>query len=404
MNKKEKRLFIELCKFKNKKENFNEVLAEYASPEVLGHIFFNRMQAVAYNSLIKYEILNKVNREFRNSLKSAYEKNIVKNESFYKCVEEIYNIIKPLRFKVAMLKGAELCAEYPKGFRTSNDLDLLVLSKNITKLSERLLKNGFKQGSIKNGEFVPAERKEIIESKMTRGETVPFIKEVNLPEMQFFEVDINFSLGFKNEDEKALNKMLKNTTEKDINNKRIITLNDEDFFIHLCGHLYKEATALPWIEMHRDMTLYKYADIYLLMDRFKEGKISKLFLRAKELNMDKMCAFAILQTAELFNLNNMEIINFAKYVLREEPDFIYKAVNPKTNEILTYKTKNVTELFFDFNRKNELLNLQNTKDNKEKQKRKFGKYKTREAIKEVLANKTKLTVIINKKEKNKNGI
>ena len=41
-------------------------------------------------------------------------------------------------------------------------------------------------------------------------------------------------------------------------------LGDEDFFLHLCAHLYKEATTLPWIEMHRDMTLYKYCDIYII--------------------------------------------------------------------------------------------------------------------------------------------
>ena len=46
--------------------------------------------------------------------------------------------------------------------------------------------------------FIPAARREIIESRMTRGETVPYVKEVGLPGMRFLEVDINFSLDYKN--------------------------------------------------------------------------------------------------------------------------------------------------------------------------------------------------------------
>ena len=45
-----------------------------------------------------------------------------------------------------------------------------------------------------------------------------------------------------------------------------VTLDDAGFFIHLCAHLYKEATTLPWIEMHRDMTLYKYCDIHMMLE------------------------------------------------------------------------------------------------------------------------------------------
>lgn len=97
-----------------------------------------------------------------------------------------------------MLKGAYLCAHYPDGYRTSNDVDLLVLPKDVTTIGNLLARSGFRQGNIRNGEFIPATRQEIIESKMMRGETVPYIKEVDLTFMKFFKVDINFSLDYKN--------------------------------------------------------------------------------------------------------------------------------------------------------------------------------------------------------------
>ena len=49
MNSKEKELFKSLCSFKL--ETFDETLLDFATLEVLGHLFFNRMQSIAYGSL-----------------------------------------------------------------------------------------------------------------------------------------------------------------------------------------------------------------------------------------------------------------------------------------------------------------------------------------------------------------
>lgn len=167
--------------------------------------------------------------------------------------------------KYAMLKGAYLCEVYPEGCRTSNDIDLLVKPEDVTEIGNRLSSAGFKQGNIRNGEFKAASRREIIESKMTRGETVPYIKEVGLPAMRFLEVDINFSLDYKPGDTGLVCEMINNAVTEEFDDLRVRTLRRDDFFIHLCSHLYKEATTLPWVEMMRDMTAYKYADIYLLL-------------------------------------------------------------------------------------------------------------------------------------------
>ena len=66
MEQKEIQLFKELCKFKS--TSFDETLLEHATAHVLGQLFFNRMQGVAYGTLCRFGLLGKVNREFRNSL------------------------------------------------------------------------------------------------------------------------------------------------------------------------------------------------------------------------------------------------------------------------------------------------------------------------------------------------
>ena len=352
MKEKEKQLFKALCKFKD--QFADPSLVSFATPSVLGHLFFNRMQGIAFDVLKTNGLLGKVNREFRNSLGAAYEQNVLKNESFRKCVAMLSEILAPCDCKVAMLKGAYLCAHYPDGYRTSNDVDLLVLPKDVTVIGNMLSSAGFKQGNVRNGEFIPATRQEIIESKMMRGETVPYIKEVNLPFMKFFEVDINFSLDYKNGNGEILADMLSNVCIKNEKGLSIPTLDDADFFIHLCAHLYKEATTLPWIEMHRDMTLYKYCDIYMLLSEMTDAQVQRIFARAKDLGMEKICAYTILETIGLFDMDNIFAYEISRVTLENDPDFCLKVVSPKDKKILIYQTPDVTERFFIESRANDL--------------------------------------------------
>ena len=330
-----------------------------ATPAVLGHLFFNRMQAIAYGTLRTHNLLGKVNREFRNSLKSSYEQNVEKNKSFYWGVQHIESILSQYDCKYAMLKGAYLCKYYPEGFRTSNDIDLLVCPNDVTKIGTALCKAGFKQGNIRNGKFEPASRMEIISSKMMRGETVPYVKEINLPGMQFLEVDINFSLDYKPGDTKVLEEILNNTTIVEQENIYVRTLRSDDFFVHLCSHLYKEATTLPWVEMGRDMTMYKYCDIYMLLNNATKAHIDCLFARAKELQMEEVCAFAVVQMSKLFHFHNSHAVLVAEAVLNSNPMFIHMIASPKDKKEYIFVERDIEKRFFSNNRRRLLQEAKN---------------------------------------------
>ncbi len=355
MKEQEKQLFKELCKFKGKFTDTS--LVELATPSVLGHLFYNRMQGIAYGTLKKNGLLGKVNREFKNALQTSYEQNIQRNYSFNKCVRLLSGVLSNCDRKFAMLKGAYLCHYYPDGYRTSNDVDLLVSPNDVSIIGNLLVSEGFVQGNIKNGEFVPATRKEIIESKMLRGETVPYIKEVNLPFMRYFEVDINYSLDYKNGNIDILSEMLSKASMKNVNGHSIMMLDDSDFFIHLCAHLYKEATSLPWIEMHRDMTLYKYCDIYMLLSDMSYKQLNNIFERAKALNLEKICAYAILETNDLFDIGNSTASKIAKSILETDPDFRLRVISPKDRKMFIYRTNSATDRFFMDSRKRDLMEV-----------------------------------------------
>lgn len=344
MKQKEIQLFKELCKFKS--DTFDENLLEYATAHVLGQLFFNRMQGVAYGTLCRHGLLGKVNREFRNSLKGACEQNLKKNDSFVQCVKQISDVLIQNDYQVAMLKGAWLCSHYPEGYRTSNDIDLLVRPEDVTAIGRVLESIGFRQGYVRNGEFLPATRREIITSKMMRGETVPYIRQVDLPGMKYLEVDINFSLDYKNSETDVLEEMLKESVIVEENEIRIPTLNREDFFLHLCAHLYKEATTFWWVKMHRDMTFYKYCDIYMLLNELSEEDVSKLFVRAKALGMEKICGYAIIETAGLFDISDGKALKEARRVLEEDLDFVLRVISPEDKKHFIYQTRDVEKRFF----------------------------------------------------------
>lgn len=350
MKKEEKDLFKSLCSFRN--DSFDESLLKYATPEVLGHLFFNRMHSIAYGNLMKRGLLNRVNREFRNSLKEGYDACYEKNIYYHQCVDYVEKILRSCNCKFAFLKGACLYRLYPDGFRTANDLDILVAPNDVSKISRALLNVGFVQGFIKNDVLMPANRREIIESKMTRGETVPFIKKVDYPHLKYFEIDINFSLDYKNSEPILLKQMLEKVQNVSIRGVGIPTLSEQDFFIHLCTHLYKEAASMPWVIMNRDMTLYKYCDIYLLLTDMTKRQIDKMFERAVSMNLEKNCAFAILQTAQLFNLTNLYAVEIASEVLKDDPEFIHSVISPSNGKLYIYHEKDISERFFNCNRIN----------------------------------------------------
>lgn len=344
MNKKEKELFKRLCSYKS--EGFDEDLLNAATPGVLGQLFFNRMTGIAYGVLKNEGLLDKVNREFRTSLKNAYNLNIDKNESYFWCVQHLSNALSGCESKYAMLKGAYLCRYYPIGYRTSNDIDLLVKPKDVTEIGEALLKAGFKQGYIRNGTFEPATRKEIIESKMTKGETVPYIKEINYPSVKYLEVDVNFSLDYKPGATGIVEEMIKNSRVEKVEELSVRTLRYDDFFIHLCCHLHKEATTMPWIKNMRDMTLYKFCDIYTLLNDIDQDQVNSLFKRAYSVGLEKVCAFAVAYTDELFDFKNKYAVSVAKGILKTEPQFLDLVLSPKDKKKYIYTEKNICKRFF----------------------------------------------------------
>ena len=165
--------------------------------------------------------------------------------------------------------------------------------------------------------------------------------------MKYLEVDINFSLDYKNNESSLVEELISKSKLYSIRGFKIRSLSEEDFFIHLCSHLYKEATTLPWIEMNRDMTLYKYLDINFLLYTMSDINIKKLFKRATELGMQEICACVVLWTEELLPGFSDIAVDISKKLLDGKDDLLIKIISPSNKTTYFFTEKSVTNRFFD---------------------------------------------------------
>ena len=348
MNRNEKDLFLLLCRYRNTDRKKLSRLIEVgaAAPEVLGMLLANRMGGIAYHTLKETALLDRTDREFRNTLRNAALLNEKMNEDFFACLKMLSAELDACGVPYALLKGAYLCAWYPTGCRTSNDIDVLLSPEDVGKVSAKLKAAGFNQGHLKNGVFIPATRQEIIESKMTRGETVPFIKKVTLPYMRYLEVDLNFSLDYKNSADAGLKEMLNRTTVKTAGEVAVRTLDPADFLLHLCAHLYKEATTMPWVRMKRDMTFYKFCDLYALLSDYSAAQMEELFKKAVALNLQLELYDCVKCVEAFFDLACP--LPYAQAFEKRNP--LSYVVSPKDKKLYRYKEPDVVKRFFSKNR------------------------------------------------------
>lgn len=343
----EQSVVLELCKFLDPdREKIKSILSKPIDyPFVLGHLLYNRMGAVAYHTLKTCDLLGSINREFCNILASVYEADCERAESFSMAVDMMSRILQHADFPYALLKGAYLASVYPKGLRTSNDVDILIGQENITNLAKLLTKHGFEQGHLRNGMFFPAARLEIISSRMNRGETVPFVKKVDLPGLEYCEADINFSIDSVAYQKKDVVSIMLGNRRKLIHDTSY-TLCIWDFFIHLCVHLHKEATVINWVEMGRDLSLYKFCDLYVLVRKWMDEEFYEAVRhRIHNYELERECYYALYLTRELFQIENSELDRLLCDIKPSETDYMKEVADIAQGKRYCYD-KTFTDWFF----------------------------------------------------------
>jgi hypothetical protein len=323
--------------------------SKYYDSSLLGQLSINRVAGIAFFRLSQTKInLNRIPSEYLDTLSAIYKSNLERSAEFLKNLDYMAGLFCNAPFKHAFLKGAFLASKlYERGLRTSNDIDVLILSKDISACQKLLLENGFIQGHKRGDIIIPAERAEIINSRMNYGETIPLHKK---NEEGIFSVDLNTSLDFKpSVDSILMNRMLDSAVSIQIGGGRaFFSLDAIHFIMHLCCHLYKEATTFDWVATMRDLKLYKFVDILVFLDAFGSDRFfSALTKEINELQLNRECYYTFENSAIIFP-RMRDMPGFSSMLSDIRPsklEFMVQVVNPKSNEVY-YHQKSFEDWFF----------------------------------------------------------
>lgn len=272
----------------------NGTMPEETEPDwywVVGFLEMHRVGAVFCNSALsmKLDMPAGVMRRLRGACVNNISRNKLMRDYIYKIGREL----EKLELDYAFLKGSVLanalirqsplkmtkggpCYDfslsgykpvYSDGERTSNDIDILIQPKDIGRVDGVLKKLGFTQAywDFKRDRLCILDRREIISRRMSRGETAPYILELEPGSpVRFIEADINFSIDHMPSGNKdILGQMLGGTRlyPGKYRPESIRGLAPEHMLLHLILHQYKEASVYSMVRRNKANELYKYLDI-----------------------------------------------------------------------------------------------------------------------------------------------
>ncbi len=280
---------------------------------VLGFLELNRLAGRFYRVAIEQELV--IPAQVLKQVKRTAEFQAERNRQFGIWLQEISSALEPISVPYAILKGNALVhadfnarggnnyvrSLYDMSERTSNDIDLLVLPKDVGKIEKALTGCGFTQGYFNDSSNTvrPTSRREVMERRMNRGETVPFQRLLDSMQLRHVEIDINFSLDYLPSGMRTVIDSMMSRTEcyAARDGKYLRSLEKVDFLVHLILHQYKEMREYSMVMRGKDLDMYKLMDIYLMLPMVNH---SELYYRVKEYGIEEQTAVVLKAMCDIF--------------------------------------------------------------------------------------------------------
>lgn len=227
-------------------------------------------------------------------------------------LQELRRIIQALRgrgIEFSPLKGTYLIPNvyFDGGTRSSNDLDILIAFDTIDMVSRAMHDLGYTMGTFQDetSTIIPASRAEDLYWKATIGNLCPFLLKHDDPAVRFVSVDFSFDVDPIAKNDSAAATMLRNLRDVDLVGVRSPLLTEEDFLIHVCAHLYKEARTEVYQQSYQQFNLIKFCDVReLLLHEWHAAtpaQWGKLADRAQELNLYHALRYSLACVTQLYN-------------------------------------------------------------------------------------------------------
>lgn len=151
-------------------------------------------------------------------------------------------------------------------------------------------------------------------------------------------------------------KMLSDVCYVELDDIGFKTLKLTDFIIHLCAHLYKEATTYDWVVGRRDLNLYKFSDINVLLRKMLDEKLCRALVeRIKEFDIKNECYYTFYNSGLIYPklYENQYFKQLLDGIKPESLRYMKQIVWPVKKELYEYQ-HDFIEWFLHKDRVNEL--------------------------------------------------
>lgn len=322
----EQKLII-LCSRLTFREEEKNALATYKEKklnwfEILNYCIKNKVVSLVWYNVRKYGLSDKVPNPLFDMFEYHFFMTGLRNEIIISEAHNVQNALNEAGVKNVPLKGLILIPTMYKNpqIRHMNDMDIMIDIDSRSKVANVLENLGFVQGRPdRTGDRIKGySRNEQIAWSMSMNNMPLFTKMREERYVRFLEIDFTFGIDF-NRKNTAVSSMLQNTFYDE--SAGFERLDRVDFFIHLCAHLYKEATNASWVIYFQDINLIKFCDVReYFMQNYSEEWYSKVCERAREFDAIKALYYSLYYSFMVFD--DYEYLNLLEKIEIDDLEFM----------------------------------------------------------------------------------
>lgn len=257
----------------------------------------NKTLGILYTNIEKYNLQNKIPERFLKNARFFYLGNTEKNKVLLKEYQNIAVQFEKAGIDFAPLKGIALLKDVYTdiGARELSDIDILANKLDASKIHEILTESNFVNGRFDSSTKKIKNYDQVYKKlwKMKMNTLLPYVKKVTSSYLDCIKIDIsiNLDIGLKQD---FVSDFLKR--------RKGGRLDYCDFFIHMCCHLYKEATNAEWIYQSKDLNIIKFCDIREFYLLHKEKVCTEtLIKRTKNTEIEAAIFYTLFYLKELYN-------------------------------------------------------------------------------------------------------
>ncbi len=206
----------------------------------------------------------KLDRGMGSTLRAFSLFHVERNRAALAAVHEILDLAEAASLHVVLRKGAHLVQDVYRepGRRPIGDLDLLVPREQAPALVALLEEHGYRQGVQDGAEIRALSRRESLFWRLYGSDMPKLNRFTDNPYLPLVDIDINVALVLPGRSgEVPVSEVMERAVTREIAGRKQHFLSPVDCVLDLCLNVYKNSTALRFMNLGKHRRLLKYVDI-----------------------------------------------------------------------------------------------------------------------------------------------